>query len=439
MNRVFFKAGLIFFVWLGVQSGSFATETVPDIRYRNIVYFYPDKVALERSVLAKAFPYFELVDELPATASKPVLSYNLIRNFEDSYPVPDLNYLGYFGRGLDKQQATLIQGSKLALIIDVAYPAAMSYAGLSATSTSLYQFAKSNEGLIWDSETRELFTPSAWKQKRLDGWASGKTPSVVDHTVIHAYRHDEGVRAITLGMAKFGMPDVVVNNFSWSLNTSIGNLINLVAQSIMEGAVPDKNGMLKLNISALDDTRYKHDLKADLIENAQEQVNLLIGEAKWEQGDPENYLIEILFDNVQGASLSERQESLLSGVFGWEDKISYVRHNALIEAASARARNKLPGLRADFNDGLAPGEFIQVKAPFDTPDGGHEWMWVEVMSWRGNEIKGLLKNEPYNIPDLKGGSEVVVNEDEVFDYIRTYPDGRSEGNETAELIMKFQR
>ena len=66
-------------------------------------------------------------------------------------------------------------------------------------------------------------------------------------------------------------------------------------------------------------------------------------------------------------------------------------------------------------------------------------MWVEVMSWRGNEIKGLLKNEPYNIPDLKGGSEVVVNEDEVFDYIRTYPDGRSEGNETAELIMKFQR
>ena len=129
----------------------------------------------------------------------------------------------------------------------------------------------------------------------------------------------------------------------------------------------------------------------------------------------------------------------MSRLFGWEDSISYVKHNQLILEASEEARKKLPGLRKDFNAGLAPGEFIQVKAPFKTPDDGTEWMWVEVMNWDGNTITGLLKNEPYNIPDLKGGSEVVVNQDEVFDYIRTYPDGTSEGNETSTLILKYQK
>jgi uncharacterized protein YegJ (DUF2314 family) len=95
-------------------------------------------------------------------------------------------------------------------------------------------------------------------------------------------------------------------------------------------------------------------------------------------------------------------------------------------------------LRKDFNDGLAPGEFIQVKAPFKTQDDGTEWMWVEVITWGNNTITGLLKNEPFNIPDLKGGSEVSVKQEEVFDYIRRFPDGSSEGNETSKLIEKYQ-
>ncbi len=173
-------------------------------------------------------------------------------------------------------------------------------------------------------------------------------------------------------------------------------------------------------------------------DNAESQVNIKIGEGKWEEGDPDNYIIELLFHNLKGSSLSEKHEALLSSLFGWEDKISYVKHNLLIEAASDRARKKLNSLRSDFNRGLDPGEFIQVKAPFKTPDGGNEWMWVEVLSWKEDVITGLLKNEPFHIPELKAGSEVVVKQSDVFDYIRRYPDGTSEGNETAALIMKYK-
>ncbi len=67
-------------------------------------------------------------------------------------------------------------------------------------------------------------------------------------------------------------------------------------------------------------------------------------------------------------------------------------------------------------------------------------MWVEVISWESaDEIVGLLKNQPYNIPGLKAGAEVTINAGEIFDYIHRLPDGKSEGIETGALIQKYSQ
>lgn len=66
-------------------------------------------------------------------------------------------------------------------------------------------------------------------------------------------------------------------------------------------------------------------------------------------------------------------------------------------------------------------------------------MWVEITVWQGNTIKGLLKNEPYRIPSLHGGQIVQVKQEDVFDYMRSYPDGRIEGNQTGTIIQKLQQ
>ena len=95
-----------------------------------------------------------------------------------------------------------------------------------------------------------------------------------------------------------------------------------------------------------------------------------------------------------------------------------VKHDEELLEASRRARANLPALREAFNAGLAPGEFIQVKVPFKTPDGGKEWMWVEVTSWSGDKIRGLLRNEPFHIPNLHGGQTVDVSEE---DRLRLHP------------------
>jgi len=106
-------------------------------------------------------------------------------------------------------------------------------------------------------------------------------------------------------------------------------------------------------------------------------------------------------------------------------------------AASKTAVAQLPKLREAFNKGLQPGEYILVKASF-ARRGGNEWMWVEVTRWSGDAIDGLLKNEPVDVPGLHAGQMVKVSQAKVFDYIRRYPDGREEGNETGKIIRRMQ-
>lgn len=438
MKNFFLRFVLIFVVFACFQNSSLATETDSDIRFRSVVYFYPDIKNPDISDLPRFFKGFKVVDKLPKEAHELVLSYSLTKEVQKLYPVPDLKHLSYFGEGLDKEQANLIQRSDTAVIIDIAYPKKKPFKKLHAATRALYEFSVSKNGLIWDSDTRVLYTPEAWKKKRLDSWGSKAIPSVADHIVIHAYKSDGGTRAISLGMAKFGLPDIVVSRFSWSLNNQMGSLINLVAQSIVEGAAPIKEGSLLIDINKLQESNYKKDLIASLAENATLKVELPFGVGRWEEGDPDNYIIELLFNKSKGSSLSERQESLLSDLFGLEDNVVYIQHNELILAASKRARKKLDGLRQDFNEGLAPAEFILLKAPFAMPGGGSEWMWVEVSSWTKAKIKGMLKNEPRNIPDLQAGSDVVIKPEQVFDYMRKFPDGSYEGNETGELIQKFK-
>lgn len=412
-------------------------ENTDVISHRTIIYLQNEKVKLNSIELEKYLSGFLKVDKIPEKVQSPIFKLETSNEVQESFPPPDLKSLSYFGRGLNKQQADQFQTSKLVIVADFAYPNSFMVDGLKKSNEFSYELAKKLDGYLWDSETRELFTPKAWKENRIDAW-SNDIPLMVSHTVIHAYNNDKYVRAITLGMAKFGLPDIVVNDFSWSLNREMGNLINVIAQLLVEGAQPDKDEKFEISISDLSETLFKNDMVESLKENAVSKITINIGQGKWEEGDPYNYLMEIRFDEAKGKTLHEKQEALLSSIFGWEDSISYVKHNQQIKEASRRAKEHLPVLKKAFNDGLEPGEFIQVKTPFETPDGSYEWMWVEVISWENGTIKGLLKNEPFNIPDLKGGAMVRISQADIFDYIREYPDGTSEGNETGNLIRKFE-
>jgi uncharacterized protein YegJ (DUF2314 family) len=407
------------------------------IAYEFAVYYLPEPstdplVELDALLKGKYF-VFHRAEKVEGQEDALTLAARIETHPAANYAPPELDSLQYFGRGLSRDQAEALQETRSVLVLDFAYSAEHRWNGLRSALELTDSLARSTGGVIWDEETREMFSPDVWKERRLDAWTED-IPDISDHTVIHAYQAEEYVRAITLGMAKFGLPDLVVEDFSWSLNRNMGHVINLFAQSLAEGSAVPRPSEFDLDIRAIRNAKVREPQLQTLKDNATGVALLSLRAGTWEEGDPRNRLVEITFDRGVGPNAHAKQEDILGTMFGWEDETTAVQHDEELQAASERARQRLPALQAEFNDGLAPGEFILVKAPFETPDGGREWMWVEVISWNGDKIEGLLKNEPFNIPDLHGGQMVEVTAAEVFDYIRKHTDGTTEGNETGAIL-----
>ncbi|AMV19017.1 DUF2314 domain-containing protein [Planctomyces sp. SH-PL14] len=425
------------------------------IEYEFAIYYLPkptkDPLAELKSLLAGRYRFFTLrertADEKPADADAPAASTavsvpsvaaRIEPDVQAEYAPPDPDLLARFGHGLSSEQADQLMESEQALILEFSYSGRHVWNGLKEAQGLVADLANATGGLIWDEETREVFAPAAWSE-RLAAW-TGDVPDLSKHTVIHAYKKDEFIRAITLGMTKFGLPDLVVDNFSWSLSRNTGHLLNLFAQALAEGAVIAKPGEFDLDLKSIRNPQVREEHLPHLLENATGVALLTLKKGTWEEGDPKNRLIELTFDRGTGPDPHARHEAVVSKTFGSSDSVTKVAHDdAELEAASARARKKLPALRTAFNKGLEPGETLLLKAPFATPDDSQEWMWVEVTRWKGDAISGLLMNEPHSIPDLHAGQKVQVSEAKIFDYIRRLPNGTVEGNETGEVIARQQQ
>jgi len=350
-----------------------------------------------------------------------------------TYPVPPGDLIQYFGRGLSQEDVSRLTGSGHVTTLWFLSPADGFLEVLKEANLLAGDLADESKGFVWDEETRECFTPQVWRQRRIEAW-KGRFPLITEHIVLHAYSTGELNRAITLGMAKFGLPDICIKDFPRSYVTGMGILINVVAQSILENPNLGQEGRLPLDLAALSTEQNK---EADRLEG---KATLHIAVGTREEGDPMNRLIEVVFPGDAG-SLNERQEALVTKLFGpGSDGVVSVEHNQeLMDASREAQKYLLEKLKPRFLAGLAPAERLSVKAPFATPQGGQEWMWLEVVKWEGEKIYGILMNEPHYIPGLKSGARVETTEEAVFDYIHETPDGKSEGNRTGKIMQRLNK
>jgi hypothetical protein len=422
-----------------VPMGSLQAQS---IHFQYAIYYLPlpssDPSPLLPLLLADAKHWLTVADSMREAPDDPLVHAYHCDKVKEKYAPPDVEYLRLSGRGLTRGQAEKLQKCERAFIMDFGHPGGKVWEALETANRVAELLARETGGLLWDEQTREVFTPDEWHRRRVASWTA-PIPEVWCHTTIHTYQPDKTVRAITLGMSKFGLPDVVIEDFSWSMERGMGNVINLFCQFMAEGAVVKESGAFDLDLRALKDKKLRDREMKSLQSNATAVALLTLKKGKWEKGDPHNRLIEIAFDRYSGSDVHARQEQMLCSLFGSEDKIIRVRHDERLLAASETAKAKLPLLYEAFTTGLEPGEFILVKAPFATIYCGYEWMWVEVTTWKGNQLKGILKNEPFDIPTLHAGQPVELKQEDVFDYVRHYRDGREEGNETGAIIEKMQR
>jgi uncharacterized protein YegJ (DUF2314 family) len=345
---------------------------------------------------------------------------------------PDAAALEHFGRGLSDSEKSKLARARSVILFELTGAGARALEDYPEAVKLAREFTQAFGGYFWDDETRNAYDADALGPA-IASWQEG-LPDVRSHVTLHLYQDGELLRIVSLGMIKFGLPDVVINQVPGSDAESMGNLANLVMQTLIERGSLDGPERLRVAIDRVKQPTLKAALESSVLPGAERSVELTLVPGTLEEGDADNRLLEIAFPGPP-ETLQERQNHALSVLFGAEDDgIVRVKHDAQLLAASRRAREKALSLKPRFEHGPPLGETLLVKAPFQTPQREHEWMWVEVTSWKGPTIAGILRNDPVEVPGLKAGARVEVQADQIFDYILKKRDGTIEGNETAKLI-----
>ncbi len=425
-----------------ISSCSSGQKKVPDgklndeqILFEYGIYYTPDSHMTKSDVIElvqKKYSDFEITDSVPnpenVKGSQIVIKE--ILNVKEDFAAPDIDFLRHCSRGLSDEQKEILQTSNFVILLDFLCTEDRLLSSMINANKLITELIVNENDIIWDSETRECFTKDFWNENRL---INDNSINVSKHITIHLYPKNDYCRAITLGMLKFGLPDICIENLSCHSNQSVLSLINLTAQTLLDKKTIDKKGKLLIDIEGLSNQELKTDLLNSLEEKAEKKAEINLKQGIWEEGDPQNRIIEIGFpkNNPQ-----IKQDELIAKVFGSKDEVTYLSHDDELLAASEKAKEKIPELYDKFSKGLPVGTHLLIKFPFENVAGEREWMWVEVVKWNDKEIKGLLQNDPQIVKSLKAGQEVTKNMDDMFDYILYFPDGTQEGNETGKIISR---
>ena len=112
-----------------------------------------------------------------------------------------------------------------------------------------------------------------------------------------------------------------------------------------------------------------------------------------------------------------------------------VAQDSRLQAAEAEARRRFPEFAAAFQNGAGSG--FAVKAQL-VANGVREHIWVKVRQLRGNTIAGDLGNNPINSGELKLGSGVEVDLNQVEDWIFSQ-NGKREGLFTKPVLLQMEK
>lgn len=293
-----------------------------DVRLKVIIYF-DHEIQINTQL---KHPYFNKVNKLPKHTSRPVIEITQLKDDLLHLSSPNFTSLTKIGKRISNSKRKELQNAKNALSVRFAYPKDILFSSLKKANKTIYNIAKKYNGLIWDIETKEILTAKQWRKKRLHK-DIGKIPLVENHISINTFKKNKKNIAITLGMSKFGQPDILIKDYTITNHQAIKNLLNLISQSLIEGQKVSRNLNIDLNmISNKDFINRIFQIRKDKNLN----ISIPIAMGHWEEDFSNNYIIEILFDHIKGKSLKEKQRKLISEIFGLEDEIFEIEYDKII-------------------------------------------------------------------------------------------------------------
>ncbi len=351
------------------------------------------------------------------------------------FGIPDAAFVELYGTGVDRPEE--LAKSEEVLLAWIAGPREEAVQTLAVAHAAFAAAAKKSGGWVEDLDTQRLYGADAWAALDPKG-------PVTDWFVVDAEPQDaedpEGpLRLVTRGLRRYGDHELVVETVPADAAGDVSFVINAIAEDRR------KNGHRPGLTLDTPTVRGKASFRA----------------AARRETDPEEPLLRAIFDGeivvppdpdapaplaedppppIAVAAAAPAPTAPATNGAGAPGALPATATDsaapaATLEDAQKQARERFARVvRPAFAAGLPVGEAVAVKAPFRTQAGGTEYMWVELRSVNGDDLVGVLMNEPYAVPGLRKGDAITLRQADIFDYVWKKADGTREGNTTAAFL-----
>lgn len=309
------------------------------------------------------------------------------------------------------------------------------FLGLWAAVAAARALAAASGGVIYDGEVGRLLSERTY----LDPLPSDGRVAVADFSMIPSSLDQLGRGWVTTsGLRRFQIPELEVRNIPPNLIDDLWMVVNAVGQRLLEAISTKNTGGAEgeaqvelgpeLRVSLADVARSVGELPSETPEGARGWTTVRLEETD------EGYL-RIVRPQATQVSHGEWLHSVLSDLTGSQDTLRFVEGGtAEMETAHRRALAELPRVKERFRVGLPVGCVLYVKHGFPHGDGEREYMWLAVNTWEGTQVRCQLVNTPAHRMDLRAGQQFDLDEAELYDWYLTWPDGRTEGGYTTQVV-----
>jgi hypothetical protein len=254
-------------------------------------------------------------DEMP-----PVLELIEEKRPLKNFIIPQPSYLAGLGRGLDAKQIQAIQGSTRVtrmLLVTTSKDALKQNAQLVKAA---HEYATETRAAVLDITTRECFSLEAWKRLRADEWGTaGEVPDMSTQVLIAAYApHKDSnlLRAATLGMEKFALPDFCVEDFEQGESVLVTSLLELVIQLVAESPRIADSQRFAANVATVKSAKVKARLNEIVGNDGKGTATLALVYGDRHGDGSEHPMYAIDFRHGAGTTPAERRAAVLNQLWG---------------------------------------------------------------------------------------------------------------------------
>ncbi|MBN2433542.1 MAG: hypothetical protein JXQ27_18895 [Acidobacteria bacterium] len=391
----------------------------------------PDPTILDREIIRQALPALAEVSPAWATAGDTAAAELLTEDSpltikmvdRQDMVFPGLRYLVNFGVGLDQPDMLRCSTAPQAVQLFMRCPATdipRLYPLFQAVTLAA---AIRLNGYVFDENAKVIQTPAAYARDLF----SPVTSPLQAHVLLQHYPYEPGrFRIVTLGMAKFGAPEIEIRDYPPDKALVFKRLVAAAARRLVRAGLAGEPFPAGLELTAAELQPAAETPLGEELPPAADGLAVILREGRVEEGDPQSNVIRLAPPSTEPGDLAEWGRQISRFIFGIDIESVVWQGDLPSEAATAQAT--LPEIRQEFmTDPSAGGWYIRFRAP--TPDAGPAEILVgQLEQWTEDDLGVLLLSEPRLAAAAGAGTRLAVSEADVVDWIQVTPAGEVRGN-----------